>query len=117
MHRLESLDTEGLFPLDGMDESPALMQSDVEESDTDGKSLFKNSVCAQICNNIFVTDSASHDEGIHIPRQRAQSMSMAKSLPMNIPVFMSAYTHDIAEEKIPPKVKKSFTNQIVTQNK
>lgn len=85
VHRLESLDTEGLFPLDGMDESPALMQSDVEESDTD--------------------DSASHDEGIHIPRQRAQSMSMAKSLPMNIPVFMSAYTHDIAEEKIPPKAK------------
>lgn len=85
VNRLESLDAEGLFPLDGMDESPALMQSDVEESDTD--------------------DSASHDEGIHIPRQRAQSMSMAKSLPMNIPVFMSAYTHDIAEEKIPPKEK------------
>lgn len=58
-------------------------------------------------------DSASHDEGIHIPRQRAQSMSIAKSLPMNIPVFMSAFTHDVADDKEDRKVIIFISNNSV----
>lgn len=74
-----------LFPMDGMDESPIGTHSDVDESDTD--------------------DSTSHDEGIHIPRLRAQSFSIAKSLPMNIPVFNSnAFPHEDIETREDYKV-------------
>ncbi|CAH0386891.1 unnamed protein product [Bemisia tabaci] len=64
-----SLDSEGLFTLEGMeDENTNIEQpvaSEDELSDTD--------------------DSGSHDEGIHIPRRRLSSF--AKSMPVNVPVF------------------------------
>jgi hypothetical protein len=33
-------------------------------------------------------DSGSHDEGIHIPKGRGMHSSLAKSLPVNVPVFL-----------------------------
>lgn len=66
--RKQSVDAEGLFPLEGMDNpSPDTFHSDEDLTDTD--------------------DSGSHDEGIHIPR-RVGSFTYAKSLPVDVPVFV-----------------------------
>lgn len=66
--RKPSVDAEGLFPLEGMDDtSPDTFHSDEDLTDTD--------------------DSGSHDEGIHIPR-RVGSFTYAKSLPVDVPVFV-----------------------------
>lgn len=62
-----SLDTEGLFDLEGMEENPTESFHSEEETDTD--------------------DSGSHDEGIHIPRGRTHN-NMAKSLPVDVPAFL-----------------------------
>lgn len=68
MMRKPSVDAEGLFPLEGMDNtSPDTFHSDEDLTDTD--------------------DSGSHDEGIHIPR-RVGSFTYAKSLPVDVPVFV-----------------------------
>lgn len=68
MMRKPSVDAEGLFPLEGMDNtSPDTFNSDEDLTDTD--------------------DSGSHDEGIHIPR-RVGSFTYAKSLPVDVPVFV-----------------------------
>uniref|UniRef100_A0A1B6GHX9 Uncharacterized protein n=1 Tax=Cuerna arida TaxID=1464854 RepID=A0A1B6GHX9_9HEMI len=70
--RKPSVDAEGLFDLDGMDglddnTTETFPSEDEELSDTD--------------------DSGSHDEGIHIPRH--VTTVYAKSLPVNVPTFMS----------------------------
>ncbi|XP_046395547.1 uncharacterized protein LOC124162890 isoform X2 [Ischnura elegans] len=65
----DSYDSEGLFDLEGMDENPGEAFQSGEESDTD------------------VSDSGSHDEGIHIPRQRVVPQ-VAKSVPMNVPMYV-----------------------------
>lgn len=64
----DSYDSEGLFDLEGMEENPAEAFQSGEESDTD------------------ISDSGSHDEGIHIPRQRV-TPQVAKSVPMNVPMY------------------------------
>ncbi|PNF20984.1 hypothetical protein B7P43_G09496 [Cryptotermes secundus] len=69
-----SLDTEGLFVLEGMDEVPAESLHSEEESDTDG--------------------SGSHDEGIHIPKARGIYSNLAKSLPVNVPAFLPPNKRD-----------------------
>jgi len=63
-----SLDTEGLFDLEGMEEMPTESFHSEEETDTD--------------------DSGSHDEGIHIPKGRGMHSNLAKSLPVNVPAFL-----------------------------
>ncbi|XP_059482227.1 uncharacterized protein LOC132200627 [Neocloeon triangulifer] len=66
-----SLDTEGLFDLEGMDEpSQEPLHSEDETDDTD--------------------ESGSHDEGIHIPRQRIHTVAagnLARSLPVTVPIY------------------------------
>ncbi|KAJ9601011.1 hypothetical protein L9F63_000849, partial [Diploptera punctata] len=68
-----SLDTEGLFDLEGMEENPTESYHSEEETDTD--------------------DSGSHDEGIHIPRGRIHS-NLAKSLPVDVPAFLPPLKRD-----------------------
>ncbi|KAK6626219.1 hypothetical protein RUM43_006526 [Polyplax serrata] len=65
-----SLDSEGLFVLEGMEESVGNEPGHSEgESDTDHD------------------DSGSHDEGIDVHRKRTSSIHLAKSLPVNVPVY------------------------------
>ncbi|XP_054262132.1 uncharacterized protein LOC129005998 [Macrosteles quadrilineatus] len=67
--RKPSVDAEGLFDLDGMDDQshePFVSDEEIDLSDTD--------------------ESGSHDEGIHIPRHVSAAI-YAKSLPVNVPVF------------------------------
>lgn len=74
--RAESFDSEGLFQLEGvMDDtfSSNKTQSDIE-SDTD--------------------DSQGGFDDNGPPRQRAYSTNLAKSLPMNVPTFMSPYSRN-----------------------
>lgn len=66
-----SFDTEALFPLEGMEDTPAIddTQSSDEGSDT---------------------DDSGHNEGMHIPRgQRGGHPTLAKSLPVSVPSFRS----------------------------
>ncbi|XP_069680400.1 uncharacterized protein PRAS40 [Periplaneta americana] len=69
-----SLDTEGLFDLEGMEENPTESFHSEEETDTD--------------------DSGSHDEGIHIPKGRGLHFNLAKSLPVNVPAFLPPNKRD-----------------------
>ncbi|KAI5738330.1 hypothetical protein M8J77_005595 [Diaphorina citri] len=48
-------------------------------------------------------DSGSHDEGIHIPRMKQEDVSIAKSLPMNIPAFNHAMNNGREVRAIPKK--------------
>ncbi|XP_049836137.1 uncharacterized protein LOC126281324 [Schistocerca gregaria] len=69
-----SFDSEGLFDLDGMDDtSPGEILQSEDETDTD--------------------ESGSHDEGIHIPRGRSSSSHLAKSLPVNVPAYVPTQRH------------------------
>ncbi|XP_046686168.1 uncharacterized protein LOC124371852 isoform X1 [Homalodisca vitripennis] len=82
--RKPSVDAEGLFDLDGMDgiddnTTETFPSEDEELSDTDDEGGVTRTVC--------VTDSGSHDEGIHIPRH--VTTVYAKSLPVNVPTFMN----------------------------
>lgn len=75
-----SFDSEGLFPLDGMEEPSVLEDeehSDEDLSDTD--------------------DSGSRDEGIHIPRRK--SFAIAKSLPIRVPGEFDPSFRDVGEAK------------------
>ncbi|XP_077293571.1 proline-rich Akt substrate 40 kDa [Arctopsyche grandis] len=77
-YKEDSLDSEGIFDLEGMDSStpPHIdHNSDAYDSDTD--------------------DSVSRDEGIHCARLSNQQykMSIAKSLPVNVPVFGQFHEH------------------------
>jgi len=79
-----SLDTEGLFDLEGMEEMPTESFHSEEETDTD--------------------DSGSHDEGIHIPRGRGTHNNLAKSLPVNVPAFLpqdKKLSDDRNDERLP----------------
>lgn len=73
-----SLDTEGLFDLEGMEEMPVESLHSEEETDTD--------------------DSGSHDEGIHIPKGRGMHNNLAKSLPVNVPTFLPQ-TKKLSDER------------------
>ncbi|XP_021940972.1 uncharacterized protein LOC110840331 isoform X2 [Zootermopsis nevadensis] len=74
-----SLDTEGLFDLEGMEEIPTESFHSEEETDTD--------------------DSGSHDEGIHIPKGRGPLSNLAKSLPVNVPAFLPSNKQDCDERE------------------
>ncbi|CAH0558666.1 unnamed protein product [Brassicogethes aeneus] len=62
-----SFDSEGLFEFEEIDEAINVQNSDLEESDKEGK-----------------------DESTKINRCRSGSISIAKSLPVNIPTFLSS---------------------------
>ncbi|XP_063232945.1 proline-rich AKT1 substrate 1 isoform X2 [Bacillus rossius redtenbacheri] len=83
--RSDSLDTEGLFDLEGMEDNHTETFHSEDESESD--------------------DSGSHDEGIHIPRGRADSHGqMAKSLPVNVPTFLAKNkeeSEDMDDERYP----------------
>lgn len=79
-----SFDSEGLFPLDGMEEPNVLEEDEHSEedlSDTD--------------------DSGSRDEGIHIPRRK--SFAIAKSLPIRVPGEFDPSFRDFGEVKMDKK--------------
>ncbi|PSN55384.1 hypothetical protein C0J52_01850 [Blattella germanica] len=79
-----SLDTEGLFDLEGMEENPTESFQSEEETDTD--------------------DSGSHDEGIHIPKGRGMHTNLAKSLPVNVPAFLPPSKRggeELEDERLP----------------
>ncbi|CAG9859421.1 unnamed protein product [Phyllotreta striolata] len=70
-----SFDAEGLFDFEGSDGVTSHSESDVGESDKDDK-----------------------DDRIHASRPRSQKMSVAKSLPMNIPTFLSRNRNTSSED-------------------
>ncbi|KAI4458584.1 inhibitor of growth protein [Holotrichia oblita] len=72
-----SYDAEVFFPLEDMQDEPTFEQSDFEDSDQD--------------------DLPKDDGSDSIQRQK-QSSQLAKSLPVNIPVFMSAYQNHLNED-------------------
>lgn len=75
-----SFDTEALFPLEGVEDtlSPDHLRSSEEESDT---------------------DDSGQDEGIHMHRgQRGGHPTLAKSLPVSVPVF-PAFTRQIIPDQ------------------
>ncbi|KAK9679375.1 Proline-rich AKT1 substrate 1 [Popillia japonica] len=72
-----SYDAEIFFPLEDMQDEPTLEQSDFEDSDQE--------------------DIPKDDSSDSIQRQK-QSSQLAKSLPVNIPVFMSAYQNHLSED-------------------
>lgn len=66
---MNSFDSEGLFEFDGIDDiNPTVLPSDVDESES---------------------ETELKDEDNVSMRTRSASISLAKSLPMNIPAFMS----------------------------
>ncbi|KAL0272984.1 UNVERIFIED_CONTAM: hypothetical protein PYX00_005772 [Menopon gallinae] len=75
-----SLDSEGLFVIEGMEDNVTNEPGHSEgESDTDHE------------------DSGSHDEGIDVHRKLAPSFQLAQSLPVNVPVYSitpSDFGHD-----------------------
>ncbi|XP_057667276.1 uncharacterized protein LOC130900593 isoform X1 [Diorhabda carinulata] len=71
-----SYDAEGLFDFDGSDDVNSFSESDVGESDRDD----------------------SKDDRMNIPRQRSLRGSIAKSLPMNIPTFLSQARNPSSED-------------------
>ncbi|XP_046748624.1 uncharacterized protein LOC124412631 [Diprion similis] len=75
-----SYDAEALFTLEGMDDSLPSEQAQQSEEESD-------------------TDDSGHDEGIHIPRgQRGGHPTLAKSLPVSVPVFPS-FTRQIQHDQ------------------
>ncbi|GJQ74401.1 putative proline-rich AKT1 substrate 1 [Trypoxylus dichotomus] len=73
----QSYDAEIFFPLEDMQDEPTLGQSDFEDSDQE--------------------DLPKDDSSDSFHRQK-QSSQLAKSLPVNIPVFMSAYQNHLNED-------------------
>lgn len=66
---MNSFDSEGLFEFDGIDDiNTTIVPSDVEESESETE--------------------IKDEENVSV-RARTASISLAKSLPMNIPAFMS----------------------------
>lgn len=63
--------------------------------------------------NCFVTESGSHDEGIHIPRSKVSHNHVAKSLPVNVPTYIPVNRRgmDIDDERV-----SCYTNFIVNNN-
>lgn len=79
-----SFDTEVLFPFEGMEDTDAVSQQLLCSSeDTDGSD----------------TDDSSQNEEIHMPRgQRDGHSTLAKSLPVIVPVFPSIVRHTIQDQ-------------------
>lgn len=81
--RNDSYDSEAMFDLDGIDDCMGRNHSEISDCESDDSQ------------NGF-------DE--HVPvRQRTLSNSLAKSLPVNVPTFMSPYTRnaiDIDEDQV-----------------
>ncbi|XP_065344588.1 uncharacterized protein PRAS40 isoform X1 [Cloeon dipterum] len=87
-----SLDTEGLFDLEGMEEpSQEPLHSEDETDDTDVHLISPGlSPKTRNTDDILCAESGSHDEGIHIPRHRFHTVAannLARSLPVTVPVF------------------------------
>lgn len=83
----KSIDSEGLFQLEEMEDAYPESASEIEDSDIDGK-----------CHVIFETFvvhyyflEAVRGDAIHIGRSKSQQINIAKSLPVTIPVFMSPF--------------------------